>query len=471
LPTVDRRITRPTHPGGFRFSLIKQYYIQITLVLLAFAGSGLLVGTCLSPARNLQYCVFSGLLLALLAALAAACLVRSLSNRLRSSLSRFVSAAVAGNPCPADALPELSPLLTALQERTRSLAESEENFRKVFAANPSMLSIRSLPERRYLAVNDSFLRVTGFARDEVISRTIEELDMPFDPVTAELKQVTESGKTYSNAEIRFRTKQGRVRTGLSSTAIVELGGVPCVVTATKDITELRELEQELARFDRLNLVGRMAAGIGHEIRNPLTTIRGFLQILAQNETEAGKLEYFDIMLEEIDQANLIISEFLSLAKDKANERKAANLNDIIASLLPLLRADAAARGHTVGTDFGELPDAYLDAKEIRQLLLNLARNGFEAMPEYGCLTIRTRQEAGEVILAVADTGCGIDPAIRARLGHPFVTTKENGTGLGLAICYQIAGRHHASIAYTTGDNGTTFTVRFPAATAGKQPAS
>ncbi|MFZ5643113.1 MAG: PAS domain S-box protein [Bacillota bacterium] len=228
----------------------------------------------------------------------------------------------------------------------------------------------------------------------------------------------------------------------------------------KDVTGRRKMEKEMARLDRLNIVGQMAAGIGHEIRNPMTAIRGFLQILSSKEPCQQYSSYFDIMIGELDRANTIITEFLSMAKNKNEEMRAVNLNIIIEAIFPLIEAQARNSNKDIIIDLGNVPDVLLNEKEIRQLILNLARNGLESMEVGGRLSIKTFLEGDQVVLVVQDQGKGINDQILQKIGTPFFTTKENGTGLGLATCYSIVARHNAEIGFETGPEGTTFLVRF-----------
>lgn len=224
----------------------------------------------------------------------------------------------------------------------------------------------------------------------------------------------------------------------------------------------RKDEADLLRLDRLNLVGEMAASIGHEVRNPLTTVRGYLQLFLLRKDYVQHRQQFTTMVEELDRANGIISDFLSLAKNKAVEMKRGNLNDVIKTLFPMLQAEAFRTGHNLKVEMGRIPDIILDGKEIRQMLLNLAYNAFDAMEAGGQLTIATFVEKGHVVLAVSDTGKGIPREVIDKLGTPFLTTKQNGTGLGLPVCYRIADRHGAKINVKTSQAGTTFIVSFPA---------
>ena len=232
------------------------------------------------------------------------------------------------------------------------------------------------------------------------------------------------------------------------------------IGVSTDITEKKRLENELARLDRLNLVGEMAAGIGHEVRNPLTSVRGFLQLLSAKNENSHQQEIFKLMIDELDRANSIITEYLKLAKNKVINLQRHNLGRIIENLLPLLQADAVLTDKYFTIELQDTPDLLLDHTEITQLIINLAQNGLQAMGAGGCLTIKTYVDADDVILAVQDQGAGIPAEVLEKLGTPFITTKENGTGLGLAVCYSIAARHNAVISVESGDQGAAFLVRF-----------
>ena len=225
----------------------------------------------------------------------------------------------------------------------------------------------------------------------------------------------------------------------------------------------KEIEKQIARLDRLNIIGEMAAGIAHEVRNPMTTVRGFLQMLAKKEHNTPNISFYNIMIEELDRANGIITEFLSLAKNKAVNLKYVNLNQIIRTIVPLIEADARVSNKNIILELSEIPDLFIDEKEIRQIILNMARNGLEAMKERGEVRIRTYCESNVVVMAIADQGSGIKKEILENIGIPFQTTKDNGTGLGLPVCYSIAARHNAKISVETGPLGTEFFIKFKVA--------
>lgn len=228
----------------------------------------------------------------------------------------------------------------------------------------------------------------------------------------------------------------------------------------RDITESKRQQQELGRLERLNLIGQLAAGISHEIRNPLTTVKGFLQFFGTKSQYGNDQEYMELMISEIDRANTIITDFLSLAKANSDNMKTQNLNEIINKVLPMLQADAYNNNKEVIVDLNILPDILINENEIKQLILNLVRNGLEATDEHGQVRISTYLNEDKVVLAIKDQGQGIPQEVQEKIGTPFFTTKDSGTGLGLAISMGIAQRHGAMFEFKTGPQGTVFYTMF-----------
>lgn len=345
--------------------------------------------------------------------------------------------------------------------------ESQQWFSRAFKNNPLPMMIVNYHTAQLIDVNEEFLQATGYCREEVIGKSVRDLDIW---ATTEqydwLREMILSHRSIRNLEVRIVNRRSEERIWLFSIDVMRLGGKKCLFGIINDITERRQLESEIARLDRLNLVGEMAASIAHEIRNPLSIVKGFLQLMItrhncwQCSSDYG--DYFELMLSELERANTIVNELLGLSRKKAAELKPCCLNRIVQSLYPLLQADALIADKFVRLELDEVPLLPLDEKEICQLVLNLARNGLEAMGAGGVLTISTFQRGKEVILAIKDQGDGIDPHVMQKMGTPFFTTKENGTGLGLAVCRSIVARHNAHINVATGSAGTTFFVEFKA---------
>jgi two-component system, sporulation sensor kinase E len=345
-----------------------------------------------------------------------------------------------------------------IEERKRMadhLFRSQERFRKIFDSSPLLKAILSQKDLTFIDINASWTKFTGYSGDELLHQKINRKNF-IDEASGKSIDLT---KKIRNKKIRYEAKNGEVRSGSLSTEMLDIDSEPCTLVVLNDITDRVHLENEMYRLDRLNLIGEMAAGIAHEIRNPMTTVQGFLQ-LSRNRADNLSTEFIDLMLEELNRANSIITEFLNLAKNKISVKKKQNLNAIIEALSPLIQAEAFRSNKQLKLDLGECPDISLDEKEIRQLILNIALNGLDAMTSNGNLTIKTYQDNETVVLQIKDQGQGINPEVLSKLGTPFFTTKETGTGLGLAICYSVAKRHEANIDIETGENGTTFSVQF-----------
>lgn len=236
----------------------------------------------------------------------------------------------------------------------------------------------------------------------------------------------------------------------------------CEITEFNPILKyISEQTEKMTRLDRLNIIGEMAAGIAHEIRNPMTTVRGLLQFLGNKGEFSTQKENFTLMINELDRANNIITEFLALAKNSVMEFSENNLNSILHEIFPLLQADALCHNCQLRLTLSTLPTLSVDPNSIRQLIFNLVRNGLDAMPGGGVINISTKVTDSSILLSIQDSGIGIPLEILAKLGTPFFTTKEKGTGLGLAICYRIIQRHGATIEVESKlGKGTTFTITF-----------
>ncbi|MBP2630313.1 MAG: histidine kinase [Firmicutes bacterium] len=285
------------------------------------------------------------------------------------------------------------------------------------------------------------------AKSNLLSNSLDKISLAMQEVAASTKRVSyeqiATDKTNYNADT-ITSKMNEV------------------IDSTKNIAAMIAMQQsEMARLDRLNLVGEMAASLGHEVRNPLTTVRGFLQLFHKKDEFKKYTSSLDIMIEELDRANEIITEFLSLAKDRKLDLKILDLNQIITKIIPLAQADGSLRSVQIKLELEEIPHLLLDEKEIRQLILNLVINAIEATDKDGIVTIKTFEKAGKTSLVISDKGCGICPKLLDKIGTPFLSTKAQGTGLGLAICYSIADRHSATLNISSAEGvGTDVAVIF-----------
>ncbi|MFV8827736.1 two-component system sensor histidine kinase NtrB [Alkalihalobacterium sp. APHAB7] len=230
----------------------------------------------------------------------------------------------------------------------------------------------------------------------------------------------------------------------------------------QEILENERLQKEKRQMDQLHLVGEMAVGFAHEIRNRMTTVKMFLQLLSQTNIHAQEKEQMiSTVLLDVEQANAIISEFVMLAHNKKVELRPNNLNKIVRESILKIQTELGinvSRFKFVKED--AIPHICVDENEITQLIMNIIRNGLEAMEDDQVLTIETQFKENEIFLLIKDEGPGIPPSILDKIATPFFTTKDHHIGLGLSKCYSIAERNQATITLDTGANGTTITVTF-----------
>ncbi|MEN6389256.1 MAG: PAS domain S-box protein [Syntrophomonas sp.] len=341
------------------------------------------------------------------------------------------------------------------------LRQSEERFFKVFHSSPDMMAIYDDRKYSIIEVNQKALDTLELSREEVVGSDPIRLGLlsKSDYISL-ITRLRKEGKIL-NYELDVLNRSGRLIKSVNTLEYVYLNGAICILLVSKDVSKERQMEADLARLDRLNLIGEMAASIGHEVRNPMTAVRGFLQLLNTQEDNLKNRSYYQLMMEELDRANRIISEFLTMARDKRVKLERQSLNGIINAIAPIIQAEALMLDKQVILDLGPDVDLLLDQSEIRQMLLNLARNGLEAMNASGTLTIGTCAGVKEATLYIKDQGCGFSLEAMNKAGTPFYSTKDSGSGLGLAVCYSIANRHKAQIEIESNLGGSTVFVKFP----------
>lgn len=229
--------------------------------------------------------------------------------------------------------------------------------------------------------------------------------------------------------------------------------------------QILDFEEQLRRADRLAALGELSAGMAHEIRNPLASIRGTAEILRDGiSADDPRAEFGTILIREVDRLNRVVADFLNFAKPASAERMRIDLVAALDEVVALTRLSAAKKRIVITTAGLSALELVADSNQLKQAFLNLILNAFEAMPEGGTLTITTLLVAGEVHSAFADNGSGIAPEHLVRIFSSFFTTRRDGTGLGLAITHRIIAGHSGRIEVeSTPGVGTTFTVILPVA--------
>ncbi|ALC80877.1 MULTISPECIES: PAS domain-containing protein [Bacillus] len=230
----------------------------------------------------------------------------------------------------------------------------------------------------------------------------------------------------------------------------------------RDISERKQTEELMLRSEKLSLAGQLAAGIAHEIRNPLTAIKGFLQLMKPAIHKNG--QYFDIVFSELNRIELILSELLMLAKPQQHAiNNSLNMNKLIREVTALLDTQANLNGIIINPSYCNDEDSTIkgDGNHLKQVFINFIKNSIESMPAGGKIDIAIQAEKDYIEIVIKDEGEGIPEDILKRIGEPFLTTKEKGTGLGLMISYKIIEDHQGTVKVKSKiGEGTTFTIRF-----------
>lgn len=252
---------------------------------------------------------------------------------------------------------------------------------------------------------------------------------------------------------------------VSHTRIDNYMGKSVVLSVIRDLTERKRSEEQILRSEKLSVIGQLAAGVAHEIRNPLTALKGFTHLLRSRYKDDGT--YFDIMANELDRINLIVNEFMTLAKPHLTTFGQGDLTEILQSVLSILETQAILLGVEIHCDIEvELPLIYCNENQLKQVFLNVIKNAIEAMPDGGNVFIQAKvaRSLKENVLhiLIQDEGPGIPDELIRKLGEPFVTTKEKGTGLGLMVSTRIIETHFGEIKIYNGPyKGTTVEIMLP----------
>ena len=336
---------------------------------------------------------------------------------------------------------------------------SEARYTRLFETAKDGLLLLQYESGLIFDVNTSLLTMTGFLREDFVGYRGWEC-----PAFQHLWQTQQALYQHLSKEgapqLSLTRRDGHTLAVEFVNSFYTEAQERIVQCSIRDVTEKVRINTELARLDRLNVVGEMAASIAHEIRNPMTTVRGFLQFLGA-KTEFAQHQYImNLMIEELDRANNIITTYLSLARTSVNTTP-CDLSALVESFAPILNADILMRDRNIIYELTATTPIPICEAEIKQLLANLVKNACEAMGSGGTVTVAVVENTSDICLSVGDEGSGVTKELLPRLGTPFLTTKDNGVGLGLAICYRIAERHNAAIKVDSSLQGSIFSICFP----------
>lgn len=358
-----------------------------------------------------------------------------------------------------------------ITQRKQAEASLKESLKEVsdinFALDQSSIVAFTDEKGIIKSVNEKFCEISKYSREELIGQDHSLLNsgLHSKEFFKNLWKTIGSGQVWKG-EIRNRAKDGSFY-WVDTTIVPFLNenGKPYQYLAIRnDITEKKKSEEMLHRQDKLAAVGQLAAGVAHEIRNPLTSMKGYAEFLQMDEQDPQRQEFLEIILDEIDRVNNIVEEFMVLAKPKAVELEEKNIIPIVQNVVSMLKFEARKRNVKLEFDADEdIVQIECDENRLKQVFLNFIKNGIEAMPDGGELMVKTEIQDENVVISIKDTGVGIPPDTLKKIGEPFYTTKKNGNGLGLMVSFKIIESHNGKVYIESEQNkGTTFKILLPA---------
>jgi two-component system sporulation sensor kinase B len=237
------------------------------------------------------------------------------------------------------------------------------------------------------------------------------------------------------------------------------------IYATEFIKENALMRKELVHTEKITVASELAASVAHEVRNPLTVVRGFIQLLFSEETlDQTKKDYKNLVLSELDRAQEIITNYLDLAKQQYYQKEVFDFSLLLKETVALMTSYANYKSVTIKTNIKEHLMVYGDKTRLKQVIINLLKNGIEAVDsQKGTIDIQAYLEENKIFIIISDNGVGMSPEQMTRLGEPYFTLKQKGTGLGLTVSFSIIANHHGMIHFQSNENGgTKVTVTIPA---------
>lgn len=354
--------------------------------------------------------------------------------------------------------------VTYKKETENLLIESAQRYQRLvkFLPEPIVVSVEGL----IIYANISAMKLLKASRDQdVIGRSTFDFVHPeyHEASRAIMHQVLQTDEPFGFQERKLICTDGEIiEVEVSSIRIHNYMGKMATLTVIRDLTERKRTKESLIQSEKLSVVGQLAAGVAHEIRNPLTALSGFCKLLKSRFGD--QVSYLDIMLNELDRINMIVNQFITLAKPHITQFTNGSVNEILKSVISILETQAILLNVNMETLLDEsLPFLYCEENQLKQVFINIIKNAIDAMPQGGNVTITTeKNNDGYVCVRIIDQGKGIPNEIIDKIGGPFFTTKESGTGLGLMISHQIIEAHHGFLHITSKiDQGTTVEIALP----------
>ncbi len=352
--------------------------------------------------------------------------------------------------------------VTERYQMEKKLRESEQKFRKIFEGSLDGMLLWD-ENQRIIDVNPAGEKYLKANKYEVVGKTMRDLLIKSHLSDEELNEVMKNLMIEGQATgtLTLTTRSGKTLHFEYSTKQNVVSHLS--LTTFRDVTEKLEMEANLHKSDTLSVIGQLAAGVAHEIRNPMTALKGFIQLL-EDSSEGKHSMYFDVISTELNRIDAIINEFLILAKPQAIKFVEHSITQIMSETVNLLSAQAVLYNVQFLLHYDDdLPTLICEPNQLKKVFINMIKNGIEVMPSGGFITISMNQTIDNRIhISIKDEGYGIPEEKLKKLGQPFYTTKERGTGLGLMVSYRIIEEHEGTIKVESEvGKGTVFHVYLP----------
>jgi PAS domain S-box-containing protein len=355
-----------------------------------------------------------------------------------------------------------------VEAREEELREQEVSYRESVDNAPAVMFTVDHEFGTILDANVVAVKTLGLARDEMIGMRIWDVIPPAERVRATRLFEETRTRGHSNREdLHLQTRDGELVPVFFNAGLIKYRDRRFFQVICVDISDRKRLESQLIQSEKMAAIGQLAAGIAHEIRNPLGIIANALYDLSEivDSDNPDVSEDFRIAKEEMGRVQEIINNLLEFSRESHAELEAVDINDLLRKTLQLMNKSLQNSDVRVVTDFGALSTCLANQNALRQIFLNLITNAVQAMPDGGELRLRTAAlPGGRIQLEFTDNGVGISPEHLKDIFNPFFTTKVpgQGTGLGLSVVHSVVKRYQGDIRVESQvDRGTTFTIEFP----------
>ncbi|QGQ48138.1 PAS domain S-box protein [Metabacillus sediminilitoris] len=350
----------------------------------------------------------------------------------------------------------------------QQLKESEMKYRVLVEHLPDAVYLVELNEDRYpsrlLEVNPVGCERFGYSREELLSMPYADIVPQNSTMFIKIVEKISEGKCSFTLEDEFVFKKtGKKINTEFNVRVFNLNGKEVLLLISRDITERLKTEELLRKSEKLAVVGQLATAIAHQVNNPLTAMKGFMQLLKLTENENNQ-RYIDVVLSEMNRIEGITNEYLTIAKPQAVKIQLNDLHMLVDQVITLFQPQATMNNIQIRSEFeSAIPLVACEGNQLKQVFINILKNAIEAMPIGGDVLIQVNKlDDHQVCIRFIDQGCGIPKERIPHLGEPFYSIKEKGIGLGLMVCYKIIEAHQGKIVIESEMNkGTTIDVILP----------